>query len=57
MVCNRGAILADGIGDVFLSEMELVGKSPVRQRFVYRIQVFALNVFDEGDLQSISLFH
>ena len=47
-VRDRRAVLADGVGDVFLRQMELVGETPVGERLVDRIEIFALDVFDRA---------
>ena len=51
IVRNGRAVLSDSGGDIFLRQLELVGKAPIRERLVYRIQIFALNVLDERELE------
>ena len=51
MVRDRRAVLADGRGDVFLLQVEFVGEPPVGERFVDRVQIFALDVFDQRHLE------
>ena len=46
-VGDRRAILADGVGDLLLREMEFVRESAVGVRFLHRVEIFALEVFDE----------
>ena len=50
VVGDRRAILADGGRDRFLRQLEFVGQPPVGLRFFDRIQIVALDVFDERDL-------
>ena len=38
-------------GDVVLREMEFVGEPSVRRGLVDRIEIFALDVFDQRDLE------
>ena len=52
-----GPFFAHPARDFFLSQSEFVMQLVVGACLFNRVQVFALNVFDEGDLQSISLFH
>jgi hypothetical protein len=50
-VCDGGAILADSARDLFLSQAEFANQSLIRLRFFHRIEVFALQVLNERDLQ------
>ena len=45
------AVLSDPAGDLFLGHSELDNKLVIGLRFFNRVQVFALQIFDEGDLQ------
>ena len=53
VVGDRRAILADGGRDRFLRQLQFVGQPPVRLRFFDRIQIVALDVLDERDLQQL----
>ena len=46
-VGDRRAILADGVGDLLLREMELVGEPAIGVRFLDRVEIFALEILDE----------
>ncbi len=50
-VGDRSAILTRALSDVFLGEIELVGKALKGARLFHRVQIFALEVFDEGHLE------
>ena len=50
-VGDRRAILADGGRDVFLLQVELVGEPAVGERLFDRVQVLALDVFDQRHLE------
>ncbi len=45
------AVLSDPAGDLFLGHSKLENKLVVGLSFLNRVQVFALQIFDEGDLQ------
>ena len=47
-VGDRGPVLADGFGDLVLRELVEVLESAVGGGFFNRVQVFALEVFDQG---------
>ena len=53
VVGDRRAILADGGRNRFLRHLEFVGQPPVRLRFFDRIQIFALDVFDQRDFEQM----
>ena len=50
-VRDRRAILADRRGDVFLLQVEFVGEAAVGERLFDRVQVLALDVFDQRHLE------
>ena len=50
-VRHRRAAAAHFFGDLFLGEFELRGKLLVGPRFFNRVEVFALQVFDERNFQ------
>ena len=52
---DRRAILSDGLSDLFLCQQKLVGQTPVGERFIDGVQVFALDVFDERHLEERSI--
>ena len=52
-VRDRTAILPHRGCDLVLREAELVCEPPVRERLVNRIEVLALDVLDEGELQQL----
>ena len=49
VVGDRRAVLADGVGDLLLRQVELVGEPPVGERLFDRVEVLALDVLDERD--------
>ena len=51
VVGDRRAILADGVGDLLLRQVEFVGEPAIGQRFLDRIQILALDVLDQRDGQ------
>ena len=52
-VGDRAAILPDRGGDLLLGQAEFVCQPLVRQRFVDRIEVLALDVLDERELEQL----
>jgi hypothetical protein len=50
-VCNRGAILAGSLGNLLLRKTEFVGKPLKSASLLDRVQVFALEVFNQRHLQ------
>ena len=52
-VRNRSPALADLLGDVFLAQSKLAGEAGEGIGFFNRIEVLALEVFDEGELENI----
>jgi hypothetical protein len=48
---DGGAILSGALGDVLLSEIELVGEALEGARLFHGVQIFALEIFDEGHLK------
>ena len=52
-VGDGGAALADFLGDVVLAEPEFLGKPLVGDGFFNRVEVFALNVFDEREFEHL----
>ncbi len=57
VVGDRRAILADGGGNGFLRHLEFVGEPAVGLRFFDRIQIFALDVFDQRDFEQALVRH
>ena len=55
VIGDRRSILADGVGDLLLREVEIVHEPAIGVRFLDRIQVFALDVLDERDRQQPGL--
>ena len=53
VVGDRRAVLADAGGDGLLRQVEFVGQAPVGLRFLDRIQILALDVFDQRDLEHL----
>src|SRR5579883_1998276 len=49
------AALADDSGNVFLAAFEFVGERVITLRLLYRIEIFALHVFDDGNLERIRI--
>ena len=54
VVGNRTSIFADRGSDLIVRQSELVSESLIRGRFVNSIQIFALNVLDERQLQQLA---
>ncbi len=52
-LATDAAVLADRCRDLLLRQAELVGQPPVRQCFIDGVQVFALNVLDERQLEQL----
>ena len=50
-VGDRRAVLADRVGDIVLRQLEFVGQAPIGLRFIDRVQVLALDVFDESHFE------
>ena len=48
---DRRAVFADGGRDLVLRETEFIGQAPIRLRFVDRVEILALDVFDERHLE------
>ena len=53
-VGDVAAALADFLGDVFLAAFEFVGERVIALRLFHRIEVFALHVLDDHDLERVS---
>ena len=53
-VGDRAAVLADGRGDLVLRQPELVRQPLIGQRLVDRVQVLALDVLDERQLEQLT---
>ncbi len=49
------AALADDLGDVFLAAFEFVGERVIALRLFQRIEVFALHVLDDRELQRVAV--
>lgn len=49
------AVAADGAGDLLLGHAELVGQAAVGARLLDRVEVFALDVLDEGELEHVGV--
>ena len=52
-VGDRAPVLPDGCGNLVLGQTELVSQPPIRQRLVHRVQVLALDVLDERQLEQL----
>ena len=52
-VRDGAAVLADRRGDLFLREGELIGQPLISDRFVQRIEVLALDVLDQRELEQL----
>ena len=54
-VGDMAAALADFLGDVFLAAFEFVGQRVIALRLFHRIEVFALHVLDDHDLECVAV--
>ena len=54
-VRDRAAVLSDRRGNLLLRQPELVGEALIRERLVDRVQVLALDVLDERELEQLLL--
>ena len=54
-VGDMAAALADDLGDVFLAAFELLGQRMIALRLFQRVEVLALDVFDDGDFQRVAV--
>ena len=54
-VGDMAAALADDLGDVFLAAFELVGQRVIALRLFHRVEVFALDVLDDRDLERVAV--
>ena len=52
---DRRSIFADRRGDCFLRQVEFFGQPTISERFIDRVQVFTLEVFDERHLEQRTL--
>ena len=55
VVGDGRAVFADGGRNRFLRELQFVGQAAIRLRFLDRIQVFALDVFDQRDREQVGV--
>ena len=53
VVRDRRAVLADGLRNLLLRPFQLVGQPAVGARFLDRVEVLALDVFDQRQLQPL----
>ena len=53
---DRRSLLADTQGNLFLGQAELVMKLVIGPGFLDRVEILALDIFDESNLQRIAFF-
>ena len=54
-VGDMAAALADDLGDVVLAAFEFVGERVIALRLFHRVEVFALHVLDDRDLERVAV--
>ena len=54
-VGDVAAALADDLGDLVLAAFEFVGQRVIALRLFHRVEVFALHVFDDRDLERVAV--
>ena len=52
---DAGAVLADAGGDLLLLERVFLGQPDIAGGFLHRVEVFALDVFDEGHFEHVAV--
>ena len=54
-VGDMAAALADDLCDVFLAAFEFVGERVIALRLFHRVEIFALHVLDDHDLERVAV--
>ena len=54
-VGDVAAALADDLGDLVLAAFEFIGQRVIALRLFHRIEIFALHVFDDRDLERVAV--
>ena len=53
-VGDVAAALADDLGDLVLAAFEFIGQRMIALRLFHRVEIFALHVFDDRDLERVA---